>query len=402
MSTLKIIRKMIKTKIIENMDYSDKNLNLFELNKIELKNVLKHYRLHISGNKSVLINRIQQYLIKNENIVILQKVLRGYFVRKSFKIRGIAFKNRTICTNESDFYTLEPLNEIPFELFFSYTDEKNFTYGFDITSLVLLYFKMGKIINPYNRNKLPLEIMLDIFSLYGMIKICFKEHVAENSSIRIPNAHHFRVHNTQPVENTMMEITSDRRHQENVNTTMEITFDRRILNINRNILYLLPIDQHTQSDAVEMIETLSRIKRSIEEIRMLSIDRRVEEIFMEIDRLGFYTHSTWFTNLSEYDLFRFYNNLRELWDFRGRIIPIEKERISPFGDPFTLANTITSRVGGDINILNLITTVIEYLILSAPDIENRKIGILQVLRALTTVSGPARTELFYLYESVVW
>ena len=104
----------------------------------ELKSIAKINKLHVTGTKPVLIQRLTEYYRKCGFAIKIQKILRGYFVRLSFKLRGIGFKNRLICTNTSDFLTMEPLNEIPHSQFFSYTDNKNFTYGFDINSLITI------------------------------------------------------------------------------------------------------------------------------------------------------------------------------------------------------------------------------------------------------------------------
>ena len=50
------------------------------------------------------------------------------------KLRGPALRTRK-CTNETDFFTLMDLKEIPEEQFISYKDNDGFTYGFDICSI---------------------------------------------------------------------------------------------------------------------------------------------------------------------------------------------------------------------------------------------------------------------------
>ena len=390
-------KKVVKT---QEIDYSDKKIDLLKLKKCDLKKISKYHRLHVSGSKPILINRIQEFLNTDRKVILMQKILRGYFVKKSFQLRGSAFKNRSICTNETDFYTLEPLSEIPFETFFSYTDEKNFTYGFDIISLVSLYFKMGKLNNPYNRNKFPLSTVLDIFSLYGKIKILFKEYVPDNSYIRIPCSHQYTSQNVP--QNPMIEI-------HDIVVVTRRPREVRIYNMNRNILFLIPDDQQTEPNIAFMSQNLLRIEQLLINKRTQPINTRIQELFMEIDQLENITNSNWFTNLDTRELYRFYVNLQDLWNYRARIIPIEKEKIYPFGDPFLIANEMLSRIDIEIDIslrrdifLNMCTTVMENLVFSAPDIENRKIGTMHVLRALTSVSYEARIDYNYLYESISW
>lgn len=63
---------------------------------------------------------------------------------------------RSLCVNDTDFFTLEPLTEIDKHQFISFKDKDNFIYGFDICSLYkLLTDSNGPVTNPYNRNKIP-------------------------------------------------------------------------------------------------------------------------------------------------------------------------------------------------------------------------------------------------------
>jgi len=57
-------------------------------------------------------------------------------MREYIKNAGPAFKmsQRSICKNDTDFATLEPLVEIPFNQFFSFIDDDGDVYGFDIIS----------------------------------------------------------------------------------------------------------------------------------------------------------------------------------------------------------------------------------------------------------------------------
>ena len=53
------------------------------------------------------------------------------------------------CVNDTDFYTLEPLESVERELFFSYKDESDIKYGFNIISLLLL-IKNSKKLSRYS------------------------------------------------------------------------------------------------------------------------------------------------------------------------------------------------------------------------------------------------------------
>ena len=152
------------------------NNYLFILNKKntlqQLKGFTKQYKLKVSGNKNELITRIYTYIKLSLSIIKIQKVFRAYLQQKYNKLHGPAFKNRNMCTNESDFLTIEPLKELSYSQFFSYTDNDGFTYGFDVISLYNLILKSGSIVkNPYNRNKIPNIVIQNIRSLIKMSRL---------------------------------------------------------------------------------------------------------------------------------------------------------------------------------------------------------------------------------------
>jgi hypothetical protein len=126
-----------KSKIITYSEYIN-NKNILKTYKVnELKQIIRFYKLPLTGTKQVLKERIENFFDTYYNCVKIQKVFRGYLLRTSIKLRGEGFKNRNICVNENDFYTLEPLKEIPTEYFFSFGCEK-FIYGCNIISLIHL------------------------------------------------------------------------------------------------------------------------------------------------------------------------------------------------------------------------------------------------------------------------
>ena len=130
-----------------------------------LKQVCKMYKLHISGKKNVLIERITQFFTRIQNTIIVQKNIRRYFVTKLLGITQEFKLKRNTCTNVTDFSSLEPLTEISNEYFYCYTDIDDFTYGFDITSLISMLRKTRKLFNPYTRNPFTKSNFLFSFCL---------------------------------------------------------------------------------------------------------------------------------------------------------------------------------------------------------------------------------------------
>jgi hypothetical protein len=132
----------------------------YNYNIQQLKQFAKHYKLKIGGNKKEIIKRVFIYLFLSSYLIKIQKRFRGLLQKKYNAYHGPGFFKRTICTNETDFITMEELTQIPYYNFFSYKDTDGFIYGFELSSLHNLILKsQNQITNPYNRNKIPLDVI---------------------------------------------------------------------------------------------------------------------------------------------------------------------------------------------------------------------------------------------------
>ena len=373
----------------EILTYKDFYKNKTDLKKYkipELKAIAKHYTLYVTGTKPILISRIETYFNQIVNSIKIQRMCRGFFVRLSLKLRGIAFKNIKNCVNETEFYTLEPLTEIPKELFFSYTDSTNFTYGFNVNSLITLYKKKGKIINPYNRERLSNEVTQTIFSLYRLIIIIFPRVLEDDNNSKNNN-------NIQQNNNNRPRSLSEGDLSNN-----------HIVNTIIHTSNIVRVSYAVNSETTEniLIPRLETIRINLEEIRTKPINQRIIEVFMEIDLLGNYTESSWFLNLEKREYYKYYGALYDIWGYRAGIPYDVKKKICPLGDPFL--NVLNNRVTYDNICINRLreacVTIIENMVHTGIDTEFRKIGALHVLTALTVVSLPARNSMIWLYESL--
>jgi len=137
-----------------------------------LKMFAKKYKLKLSGNKTQLINRLYVYLKLSSEVIKIQKFFRGRLVRICNNYHGPAFLKRKLCTNDRDFLTDDSIQDMVSTQFFSYTDEDNFIYGFDIISLHNLILKSGlNVKNPYNRNIIPPMVITNMRNLIRISKV---------------------------------------------------------------------------------------------------------------------------------------------------------------------------------------------------------------------------------------
>ena len=98
-------------------------LNKYNYNLAQLKKIAKTYKIKISGNKNELASRVYSYLYFSSFIIKIQKVFRGLLARKYRALHGPASLNHKLCTNVDDFITMEPVENINYHRFLSYTDE---------------------------------------------------------------------------------------------------------------------------------------------------------------------------------------------------------------------------------------------------------------------------------------
>jgi hypothetical protein len=330
----------------------------------QLKELAKQYKLHVSGTKPVLYDRIENFFQRSLNVLKIQRVLRGHFVRFSNHLRGKGFRERSLCVNDSDFYTLEPLFNIEYDDFYSYQDMKDFVYGFSIESLVMLQKQKGSIMNPYNR---------EVFT---------KENLNQLRTLCRLNAIIGGYENKWPTHSTKT-IPPPRRPQ-------TILYNR-VLDIENQFVETRTLHQPTTVNG--------ELARKIAEIQTKLLDTRVRELFMEIDQLGNYTQSTWF-QLSSQGYMRLYRYLYDIWHFRAQLTRETQRNICSLGDPFQrLGRMIEMHLTND-QLKSRCLFVMEYMVHTGTDIEYRKLGALHVLSALTLVSLHARAAMPWLYESV--
>jgi hypothetical protein len=86
-----------------------------------------------------------------ESLVFLQKTVKKYLSYKQMKIYGPALNNRSLCNNQTDFYSFDDIADIESKYFFSYKDKDGFIYGFHVESFINLISNETEPKNPYNR-----------------------------------------------------------------------------------------------------------------------------------------------------------------------------------------------------------------------------------------------------------
>jgi len=306
------------------------NLTKYNYNMQQLKTFAKNYKLKGTGNKQQLITRLYFHLYLSFFALKIQKTVRGHFQRRYNQCHGPAYLDRSLCTNNCDFFTMDDMKDIKLEQFFSYKDDDGFVYGFDLVSLYnLIINETGTIKNPYNRREIKapvIETLKRLFRLSNILKV--------------------------PV------IVAIEEEQEQPQLTAQQTVELRILHL-----------------------------------------------FQAMNSLGNYAESAWFLSLNRSQIIKFMRELMDIWTYRAQLTVETKRQICPpYGDPFSnMATFIQLQNCQDINILRIcILPILEKLVNSGVDRDNKSLGTYYVLAALTLVNSDAASSMPWLYQSVVY
>lgn len=140
-------------------DYNSNEKHFYYIQ--DIKNTLSKYKLNNIGKKKDLQENLFKFFDKlnfyNKNIDTIigcQRIVKRNLNKKKVETQGEGILDKTKCSNQEDFYTLDNVMDIEDKYFFSYR-EANHIYFFDIRSFGKLLKNDGK--NPYTRNDIPEE-----------------------------------------------------------------------------------------------------------------------------------------------------------------------------------------------------------------------------------------------------
>lgn len=332
--------------------------------KRDAKNAIKSvHDFTLMGTKKVLYEKLKYFFEQQRLAIIIQKTARRYLTKVVLDLIGPAKFNRKLCVNDSDFYTMEPLTNIPFDNFYSYKDKENFIYGFELSSLIQ-YIKvkeksgeMRRMKNPYNRDSMKREIP-KIYKLHHLIRV---------------------INGTIPKRELPTRIQTRPRSSSHNNDLRSRTLS---IGIDSNYNHAL------------MLET-------IREMRSKSNEQRTRELFIVIDQLGNYSDYNWFLNLDRGCYLRYYRILKDIWTYRAQIPTYTKIKICPLWDPFGMFSNVNLGELTTEQLMSRCLCVMEDMVCTGVEQQYRTIGSLHVLSVLTVINREARSNMPWLYESLI-
>jgi hypothetical protein len=149
----------------------------------ELKLAARYFGLRVTGNKTELKTRLIENLEKMKKLIKIQKTFRGHLARTWIRLKK-GTGDPTV--NDTDFYTMDPIEEMDFIYYIHYTEEANKTsYAFNINSLVTLMLKNGKMENPYTRQDMKTTLGEKMLRIITLSSILFPKNDLLNKSVEM-------------------------------------------------------------------------------------------------------------------------------------------------------------------------------------------------------------------------
>jgi len=337
----RIVKKRTETDnviVIPTFDNYNAFLN-HKFNAVQLKAICRHYKLPVSGTKQVLTNTIYKHLYFSHYAIRIQRQWRKTYAKLYSKLHGPARFKRHLCVNETDFFTMDALKDIPYNQFFSYLDNKdNMIYGFDIMSLHNLIKKNvdhndnnknTEVLNPYTRNPFSTKVKKDFQSLLFFADLLNDELQLE------------------------------------INETDDTKVTSSSMNVND-----------------------------------YNIEQRAFNLFQDIDSLGNYTNPVWFMELRRHQILLYLKEFYDIWTYRAQLSDHIKYQICPQGNPFSAIHIGELAEVPFRELQHTILVLMETMVRGGINQNSRYLGSTYVLCALTLVNVTAAEALPWLYESV--
>lgn len=318
-----------------------------KLSTAHLKHLCTTYGLKCSGTKPVLALRAHTHCMESHFISRIQRVCRGHFARTYIRRHVLLpeCSNEIEYVNDTDFYTMDGFEDLPHYQTFTFKDETDHKlYRFNTAS----FFQLMK--GAFTRSQLS--------------------SAASEVCSEVPASA------VNPYTRTPISLS-----------TVRMFFNK--LHFCR--IMRLPVYTHFKSDELTPQQ---------------ATDARILEVFQDINKLGNYADSDWFSRLSHPQHIWFIQELYDIWAYRAELSAQVKMQICPpYGQIFpSVTNSILlmheMRTAPFERVREVCISTCERLVRSGLTEDDRYLGASYVLSALTLVSPRAREALPWLYQSV--
>ena len=346
------------TKHIELIDYIENNkLDTYSLSKINES--LEYYKLIKIKDSSKFLQAINNTeklkyffeLLLKANNYLPQLIKLQRFIKKSLKlfktkIYGPALNNRGLCVNDSDFYTLDNIKEIPNNEFFSFCDEKKFVYGFHIDSIIQLILKSDETYFEQFTKKLKNK---HIIINNNKIKICYQQF------IKLLFNHYNKIKIINPYTRSIIDG-----------------------NVKLKVIRLYALKEYDINKVDEIVEIVD-IKTSVK--------NKCLTIFQKIDFFGYQTDINWLFDQNQTITKLFYKKLALLWNFEFGLNNEARYKISHSHNIFENLHDIMISRQDRYTLLEKILDPVNAMVSNGETEADKQSGCIIVLYALAFINN---------------
>jgi hypothetical protein len=281
-------------------------------------------------------------LTTNQNIPSVIKLQR--FIRKSMTIyndnlRGPALKNRSLCVNDSDFYSLDDIKDIPNVDFFSFTDSKGFIYGYHIDSIIELILKSDEYFDQFKKNYLNNN---------GTSNLCYRQF------IRTLYNHYNKLKIINPYTRFIIEGP-----------------------IKLRVIKLFAQKQFNKKPNNNQIEVID-IKTSVR--------NKCLTIFQKIDFQGYQTDIYWLYEESQKVIKIFYKKLSIIWNFEFGLNQTARYNIAKSHNIFDNLHDIMISRADKYTLLDKVLDTVNAIVSNGDTEADKQSGCIIVLYALAYIN----------------
>jgi len=297
------------------------------------------YRLR----KQEIIDSIKVRIRQIRPLIRIQSLIRRFLVRCYVYYHGPGLLRRSLCTNDTDFATLAPVQELSHFHYFG-IEESGTIYGFDIRSILLMAIK-SKVKdrfefpqNPYTRTKFPFAERFSKLITYMNLLFDAREQLTEFNEILKdrPEFHRTSLQQQpppqqpppqQPQQISDIMPTLYTPQERTPGYVFEHTYYYLLNNadvVNRNYFH-----SYREFFMRANISLIDRQYRNILELRRIPITARIQELFMEMDRYGHITNANWLSSLTINQLSTLMGCIVFLWNRMNHSAKMRTSPISP-------------------------------------------------------------------------
>ena len=346
------------TKHIELIDYIENNkLDTYPLSRINES--LEYYKLIKIKDCSKFLQAINNteklksffdILLKGNKylpqLIILQRFIKKALISYKKKIHGPALYNRALCVNDVDFFTLDEIKDIPNNDFFSFSDEKNFIYGFHIDSIIQLIFKSDEnYFEQFNKKIKNKYIVIN----NNKIKICYQQF------IKLLYNHYNKIKILNPYTRSTI-----------------------VCNDKLNAIRLYAQNTYDINKVEEIIEIVD-IK--------ISVRNKCLNIFQKIDFFGYQTDINWLYDQNQTLLKVFYKKLALLWNFEFGLNNEARYKIARSYNIFVNLHDIMISKQDKYTLLDKILDTVNLIVSNGETNSDKQSGCIIILYALAFINN---------------